>query len=252
MVQHLLVVRCEPSSPGGLVAVVGVLEEEQVLELVRRVLGVVGDPVEVEAGHHRHLLHLARLLCALVGALGAGARARARGEVTSGLAAGVAAWLEGGRARRGLGIALVTAVLEGLGEQAPEWEVEEEQLLGELRGLCRGGGEEEQVQEQQWEQVLEEWVVEEVIEEVERLAITKRDIKCGEKKVLEEDAKKVTEEDAPEADAPEEEDLDSDDDLEAFDMTEDTVVTEESKVPILYLRDIIHHLSEAESVQVRL
>ena len=251
MVQHLLVVRCEPSSTGGLLAVVGVLEEVQVLELVRRVLGVVGDPVEVEAGHHRDLLHLARLLCALVGALGARARAGARAEVTAGLAAGVAAWLEGGRARRGLGLALVTAVLEGLGEQAPEWQVEEEQLLEELRGLCRGGEEEEQVEEQKWEKVLEEWVVEEVIEEVieevEQLTITKGEIKGDEKKVLEEDTNKVTEDDNPEED-----DLDSDDDMEAFDMTEDTVVTEETKVPILYIRDVIHHLSEAESVQVKL
>ena len=68
-----------------------------------------------------------------------------------------------------------------------------------------------------------------------------------------------------------EEDLDSDDDdLPAFDMSNDTPVTEETKVtlktlsakllkncniyfpqvPILYIRDVIHHLSETESLQV--
>ena len=67
------------------------------------------------------------------------------------------------------------------------------------------------------------------------------------------------------------EDLDSDDDddLPAFDMSNDTPVTEDTKVtlgytsvkiikkrnispqvPILYIRDVIHHLSETESSQV--
>ena len=46
------------------------------------------------------------------------------------------------------------------------------------------------------------------------------------------------------------EDLDSDDDdLPAYDMSGDTVVTEETKVPILYLRDVLHHLAQPETVQ---
>merc|ERR1712130_580600 len=50
--------------------------------------------------------------------------------------------------------------------------------------------------------------------------------------------------------ATKEEDLDSDDDdLPAFDMSNDTPVTEETKIPILYIRDVIHHLSDTESSQ---
>ena len=135
----------------------------------------------------------------------------------------MAGWLGQGRDKRGLGMCAVTALLQGLGQGVPEWEVEDRQLLQLLTGLCAGveGGEEEG---RDWGTVLREWgeeggsvevVVGEGVEVVAREGV--------------EEETEVKERDGEGEEGSE--DLDSDDDdLPAFDMSGDTVVTEETKV----------------------
>ena len=53
MLQHLLLVRCQPSTISDMRTLVGVVASQgvhKVLELVNRVVGMLGDPVEVEGG----------------------------------------------------------------------------------------------------------------------------------------------------------------------------------------------------------
>ena len=222
MVQHLLVVRGQPPSLGPLRSLVGALcVGGRGPGLLDRVLAVLGSPGEVEASTLPHLTHLAHLLCLLVAHLPPG-QEQVRARVTRSLARGVTAWLEAGKEKRGLGLALVSAVLERLGERGPEWQQESEQVLEHLRGLCGGQGE-EQVVVGDHRTVLEEWRGVEVISVV---------VGCGvksEQAVKEnsiEDIRQVDTED-PEST----EDLDSDDDdLPAYDMSGDTVVTEDNKV----------------------
>ena len=69
MLKHLLLVRCQPSSIEDLKAVVGVVAfhgVHKVLELLSRLLGILGDPVEIEGGQVSTQLHLWRLTSLLV------------------------------------------------------------------------------------------------------------------------------------------------------------------------------------------
>ena len=66
MLQHLLLVRCQPSSKTDmktLVELVAAQGVHKVLELLNRVVGMLGDPVEVEGGQLSRQMHLWRLLC---------------------------------------------------------------------------------------------------------------------------------------------------------------------------------------------
>jgi len=253
MLQHLLLVRCQPSSTSDMRTLVGVVACQgvhKVLELESRVVGMLGDPVEVEGGQLSRQLHLWRLLCLLISHLDPSQREGEKRRIMMGLGRGVATWLESGREKRNLGMAGLTAVLQALGEKGPEWQLEDVGLKEELHGLSSEIDEEEEevAVEGGWQGLLNGWVIGQEPEEepmnrtavpavnsdgvnIERL--NKMDLSKGVNNTR-----------------TEEEDLDSDDDdLPAFDMSNDTPVTEETKVPILYIRDVIHHLSETESSQ---
>ena len=69
MLQHLLLVRCQPSSIEDLKAVVGVVAfhgVHKVLDLLGRLLGILGDPVEIEGGQVSIQLYLWQLTSLLM------------------------------------------------------------------------------------------------------------------------------------------------------------------------------------------
>jgi len=245
MLQHLLFVRCQPSSTSDMRTLVGVVAFQgihKVLELVNRVVGMLGDPVEVEGGQLSRQLHLWRLLCLLISHLNPSQREGEKRRVMMGLGRGVATWLESGREKRNLGMAGLTAVLQALGEKGPEWELEDGSLKEELHGLSSEVVEEVEVAvEGGWQGILVGWVIGKTDEEPSNRNSDGVKIERLDKMDFAKELNNIS---------TKEEDLDSDDDdLPAFDMSNDTPVTEETKVPILYIRDVIHHLSETESLQ---
>ena len=140
MVEHLLVVRGQPPSLGPLRSLVGALcVGGRGPGLLDRVLAVLGSPGEVEASTLPHLTHLAHLLCLLVAHLPPG-QEQVRARVTRSLARGVTAWLEAGKEKRGLGLALVSAVLERLGGEGAGVAAGERAGAGAPEGAVWGPG----------------------------------------------------------------------------------------------------------------
>ena len=69
MLQHLLLVRCQPSTTSDMRTLIGVIAFQgvhKVLELLNRVVGMLGDPVEIEGGQLYCQLHIWRLLCLFI------------------------------------------------------------------------------------------------------------------------------------------------------------------------------------------
>ena len=88
MLQHLLLVRCQPSSTPDMRTLVGVVAFQGVhkmLELLNRVVGMLGDPVEVEGGELSRQLHLWRLLCLFVSHLNSSQREGEKRRIMMGL-----------------------------------------------------------------------------------------------------------------------------------------------------------------------
>ena len=88
MLQHLLLVRCQPSSTSDMRTLVGVVACQgvhKVLELESRVVGMLGDPVEVEGGQLSRQLHLWRLLCLLISHLDPSQREGEKRRIMMGL-----------------------------------------------------------------------------------------------------------------------------------------------------------------------
>ena len=88
MLQHLLLVRCQPSSTPDMRTLVGVVASQgmhKVLELLNRVVGMLGDPLEVEGGELSRQLHLWRLLCLVISHLDSSQREGEKRRMMMGL-----------------------------------------------------------------------------------------------------------------------------------------------------------------------
>ena len=88
MLQHLLLVRCQPSIILDMRTLVGVVASQgvhKVLELLSRVVGMLGDPVEVEGGQLSRQLHLWRLLCLFISHLNLSQREGEKRRLMTGL-----------------------------------------------------------------------------------------------------------------------------------------------------------------------
>ena len=88
MLQHLLLVRCQPSSKTDMRTLVGMVAAQgvhKVLELLNRVVGMLGDPVEVEGGQLSRQMHLWRLLLLFISHLSYSQREGEKRRVMIGL-----------------------------------------------------------------------------------------------------------------------------------------------------------------------
>jgi len=195
---------------------------------------VWNDEIEVDQGDYTHMLGMAWMICAAIGEMLEEQLNRVREVVTKVMMKGMVHWLETARIKRMLGMSVAHVVLGRVGGSVPDWEVEDKELLEQLSRLAAR----QQVMEPEdyhvdmhnlWKVGEEELISATKDEKVVNTHVIKEEKVEGKHTVIE--------------------DLDSDDDdddLVAYDMSEDNPVTKDH-APIHYLREVIDHLSEPES-----
>merc|ERR1719483_1977904 len=136
-------------------------------------------------------------------------------------------------------MSVATVVLGRLGGSVPEWSVGDQQLLDQL--TCLAEGEMELVEKEYEVDLVKLWEMnneDTFVNEMSKTVITTV-------KVIKE---KVTVNENWNRETLDSDDDDDDDDLPAYDMSADTPSTKEV-VPIHYLREVLDHLADPESVQ---
>jgi len=214
-------------------------DKTKVPVVLEKALTLWGDETEVNDSRLERLYSLSWLMLILLCESKAQPQSSVENIVTRYIVRGVGVWLEAGREKRELGMVTATAMLKRAGGSVPDWEIQDTRLLQEFEQLATYKIN-EAIDIQDASEILINWNVK-VLKDISTPSITIV------KSSLKSDNPTVT--DLIKSEDPLDSDDDEPDDLPAYDMSSDTVVTEESKVPILYLRDIISHLSEAETVQ---
>ena len=143
---------------------------------------------------------------------------------------GMTHWLEADRVKRHLGMVVATVVLETLGGQAPEWGLEADDLLNTMRSLTLKTRSIENVK---FDVDIDTWDKKDISE------IISRPKEAVDTKMVSKVVKQLDSDDSEDSD---------DDDLPAYDMSNDTPFDKDEK-PILYIRDVLDHLVDPESLQ---
>ena len=195
-----------------------------------RLLTVWSDETEVDQGDLHYLSLLSWTLCSLLGCLSPAAVVEVRDKLRLRLTSGLTHWLEADPTKRQLGQCVASVILTALGGPAPDWEIEDTQCLQLMTSLTQR---DRQAKEVHYEVELERW----------EDWPARPEERAEEKKVT-----ATTSSPARVLDSDDSEAEDSDDDLPAYDLSDDKPWEKDSK-PLLYVRDVIAELSDPDSRQ---
>ena len=131
-----------------------------------------------------------------------------------------------------LGMIVATVVLDSLGGQSPEWNLEDKQLLDTMKSLT----EHRTCDKVQYNIDFACWDQTEHKSVTDTEKVKQSDVDVKKSKVA---LKQLDSDDCDDSD---------DDDLPAYDMSNDTPFDKDKK-PIKYIRDVLEHLSDPESLQ---
>ena len=221
---------CDHDHVWALVSVLGRSEPNTLAKVAVKTINVWGDEVEVDQGDIGYLRIISWTLCSCLGVMSRVSHDGLRDRVMRVLMTGVPHWLEADRVKRQLGMSVAVAVLERLEGPVPEWTIEDKETLEVMRSLT---SEDRRVKEVKCDVMdLEQWGKQEEIDHTKNLNIGTKI--CNEPKASQ----------APLLDS----DDSDDDDLPAYDMSEDTPYDKDKK-PLLYIRDVLDTFADPDSNQ---
>ena len=219
---------CEADHVWCLVSILGRSDPDTLAKLAENTVKVWGDEVVVDQGDITYLRVISWTLCSCLGVMSGVARDRLRDRVMRGVMTGVPHWLEADRTKRQHGLSVAVAVLGRLDSPAPEWRIEDTETLEVMRSLTR---EDRKVEEIRYEVDLENWGREKAV------STDNETMKqCNEKK------SRQAALDSDDSDASD------DDDLPAYDMSDDMPYDKDKK-PLLYVRDVLDAFADQDSNQ---
>ena len=205
---------------------------DTVPDFLVKIVSVWSDEVEVDQGDYKYLLILGWIICSLLGNVTRDGLDQTRDLVTRRLMAGMMFWLEADINKRQLGMSVATVMLDKLGGPVPDWNIEDRNTLEIMESLAE---ENRLLQEVKLEFDIDKWDLEDTMK-----LNTKQS-----PRILKKSLEKVPL--VKQLDSDDSEDSD-DDDLPAYDMSDDTSYDKDKK-PILYIRDVLDHLADPESNQ---
>ena len=234
-VQQVLVVRgwswVGPDQVWALVSYLAQSPRQDMAGWLVRLVTVWTEETEVDQGDLHYLNILSWTICSVLASLPPAALLQVRDKLRLRLTTGLAYWLEADLSKRQLGQCVASVIFTVLGGPAPDWDIEDTECLHLMKSLTQR---DRKVRQPHYQVELDTWEDSPAEPPARPPARSEQ--------------RKVSSSPAPALDSDDSEAEDSDDDLPAYDLSDDKPWEKDNK-PLLYVREVLAELADPESRQ---